>query len=93
MELAQLLNDNWSLIAALVMGGLLMGFIAGLLGIGGGAMLVPILYEVFQRIGVPETQCLHLSIGTSLLVMVPTSLLSFLAHKKRKSVDLRVLKP
>ena len=92
MELAQLLNDNWSLIAALVMGGLLMGFIAGLLGIGGGAMLVPILYEVFQRIGVPENLCLHLSIGTSLLVMVPTSLRSFLAHKKRKSVDLRVLK-
>lgn len=92
MELAQLLNDNWSLIAALVMGGLLMGFIAGLLGIGGGAMLVAILYEVFQRIGVPEALCLHLSIGTSLLVMVPTSLRSFLAHKKRKSVDLRVLK-
>ena len=45
MELAQLLNDNWSLIAALVMGGLLMGFFAGLLGLGGGAMLVPILYE------------------------------------------------
>lgn len=92
MDLAQLLNDNWFLIVVLLMGGLLMGFIAGLLGIGGGAMLVPILYEVFQRIGVSEALCLHLSIGTSLLVMVPTSLRSFLAHKKRGSVDLRVLK-
>ena len=92
MELAQLLNDNWFLIVVLLMGGLLMGFIAGLLGIGGGAMLVPILYEVFQRIGVSEALCLHLSIGTSLLVMVPTSLRSFRAHKKRGSVDLRVLK-
>jgi uncharacterized membrane protein YfcA len=90
VELAQLLNDNWSLIAALVMGGLLMGFIAGPLGIGSGAMLVPILYEVSQRIGVPEALCLHLSIGTSLLVMVPTSLRSFLDHKKQVSVDLRV---
>lgn len=92
MELMQLLTDNWPSIATLLMGGLLMGFIAGLLGIGGGALLVPVLYEVFQHIGVPEELCLHLSIGTALLVMVPTSVRSYMAHKKRGSVDVQVLK-
>ncbi len=76
---------------ALIAGGLGMGFISGLLGIGGGAILVPILYEVFRNVGVPEVSCLHISIGTSLLVMVPTTLRSFKAHHTRGSVDLSVL--
>lgn len=92
LEFSQLLSDNWFLVAALIAGGLGMGFISGLLGIGGGALLVPILYEVFRYVGVPEISCLHLSIGTSLLVMVPTSLRSFYAHKSRGFVDTTLLR-
>ncbi|NQW02214.1 MAG: sulfite exporter TauE/SafE family protein [Rhodospirillales bacterium] len=92
MALIQLIADNGYLVAALLGGGLVMGFIAGLLGVGGGAVLVPVLYEVFRSVGVGEDICLHLSIGTSLLVMVPTSLRSFYAHKKQGSVDLQVLR-
>lgn len=67
--------------------GLATGFIAGLLGIGGGGILVPVLFEVFTWLGVDPAVRMHLTIGTGLAVIVPTSARSFMAHNARGTVD------
>ena len=79
------------LIVALAAAGLATGFLAGLLGIGGGAILVPVLYEVLGAVGVDPDVRMHVAIGTSLAVILPTSLRSFLLHKARGAVDLSVV--
>ena len=73
---------DWALLAgALAVAGLVMGFLSGLFGIGGGGVLVPVLFEVFGAIGVDDAVRMHLSIGTSLAVIIPTSFRSFLHHR------------
>lgn len=78
--------------AALVGAGLVAGVLAGLFGIGGGAILVPVFYQVFGLLGVDEAVRMHLAVGTSLAIIVPTSLRSFLSHKARGAVDMELLK-
>jgi uncharacterized membrane protein YfcA len=73
---------------ALALSGLLTGFLAGLFGIGGGGMLAPVLYEVFASLGIEESVRMHLAVGTSLAVMVPTTMRSFTAHRARGSPDM-----
>jgi uncharacterized membrane protein YfcA len=72
--------------------GALSGFMAGLFGIGGGAILVPVFYECFRLVGVPLEVRMPLCIGTSLAIIIPTSLSSFRAHYKRGAVDMNILK-
>ena len=76
----------------LVAVGALSGFLAGLFGIGGGAVLVPVFYECFRLAGVPLEVRMPLCIGTSLAVIIPTSIRSFRAHRSRGAVDMAVLK-
>jgi uncharacterized protein len=66
--------------------GVLVGVLAGLFGIGGGAIIVPVLYEVFRAIGVSEDVRIQLCIGTSLAIIVPTTVRSYLGHKKKGAV-------
>jgi uncharacterized membrane protein YfcA len=66
--------------------GILVGILAGLFGIGGGAIIVPVLYEVFRVLGVPEDVRMQLCIGTSLAIIVPTTVSSYLGHKKKGAV-------
>src|SRR5262249_10767068 len=66
--------------------GILVGILAGLFGIGGGAIIVPVLYEVFRVLGVPEDVRIQACIGTSLAIIVPTTVRSYLGHKKKNSV-------
>jgi uncharacterized membrane protein YfcA len=80
------------LAAAIVAGGVLAGFLAGLFGIGGGAIIVPVLYEVFRVIGVPDEVRMQLCIGTSLAIIVPTTIRSYLAHRERGAVMPDVLR-
>jgi len=80
------------LAASIVAGGLLSGFLAGLFGIGGGAIIVPILYEVFRIIGVGDAVRMQLCIGTSLAIIVPTTIRSYLAHRERGAVMPEVLR-
>jgi len=80
------------LAAILVVGGALTGFLAGLLGVGGGAIAVPVLYHLFEFIGVPDAVRMQLCIGTSLAIIVPTSLRSLMSHNKRGAVDWATLK-
>ena len=68
---------------AIIAGGVVTGILAGLFGIGGGAIIVPVLYEVFRIIGVPEEVRIQLCIGTSLAIIVPTTIRSYQAHRAR----------
>jgi uncharacterized membrane protein YfcA len=87
---------DWSAIAltvvALAIAGFLSGFLAGLLGIGGGAVVVITLYETFRWMGVDESVRIHLATGTSLAIIAPTTLRSFLAHRARGIADLGFVK-
>src|ERR1700741_4988987 len=76
----------------LIATGALSGFLAGLFGIGGGAVLVPVFYECFRLAGVPLEVRMPLCIGTSLAIIIPTSISSFRAHYKRGAVDMEILK-
>jgi uncharacterized protein len=76
---------------ALAGAGLVTGFLAGLLGIGGGGVLVPVLYEVFTALGVDDAIRMHMAVGTSLAVILPTSLKSFAAHRAKGAVDVAVV--
>ena len=71
------------LAAAIVVGGVVTGVLAGLFGIGGGAVIVPVLYEVFRILGVPEEVRMQLCVGTSLAIIVPTTVQSYRAHRAR----------
>jgi uncharacterized membrane protein YfcA len=71
------------LAAAIVVGGVITGILAGLFGIGGGAVIVPVLYEVFRILGVPEEVRMQLCVGTSLAIIVPTTIQSYRAHRAR----------
>jgi len=81
-------SELLTLVAALLAGGALTGLLAGLFGIGGGAVSVPVLYEVFRVVGVDESVRMQLCVGTSLAVIVPTSIRSALAHRQRGALRL-----
>src|SRR3981081_3983054 len=76
----------------LVAVGALSGFLAGVFGIGGGAILVPVFYECFRLAGVPLDVRMPLCIGTSLAIIIPTSVRSYRAHDARGAVDMEILK-
>jgi uncharacterized membrane protein YfcA len=69
--------------ASIMFAGVVTGVLAGLFGIGGGAIIVPVLFEVFRLLGVPEVVRMQLCIGTSLAIIVPTAVRSYRAHKVR----------
>jgi uncharacterized membrane protein YfcA len=66
--------------------GILVGILAGLFGIGGGAIIVPVLYEVFRAMDVPEDVRIQMCIGTSLAIIIPTTIRSYIEHKKKGAV-------
>lgn len=88
LSLTQLL---W-LAGALSVAGCLTGLLAGLFGVGGGAVLVPVLYEVFGVLKVPESVRMPLCVGTSLAVIVPTALRSFRAHRAHGAADMDIVR-
>jgi uncharacterized membrane protein YfcA len=75
----------------LVAVGAVSGFFAGIFGIGGGAILVPVFYECFRLAGVPLEVRMPLCIGTSLAIIIPTSIRSWRAHYLRGAVDSEIL--
>lgn len=77
---------------AIAAAGVVSGLLAGLLGIGGGAVLVPVFYQVFGLLGVDEAVRMHLSVGSSLAIIIPTSISSFRGHLKRGAVDMDLLR-
>ena len=65
----------------LLAAGALVGFLAGMFGVGGGTVVVPILYEVFVWFSVPDDLRMPLCAGTSLALIIPTSIASFTTHR------------
>lgn len=87
-ELVQYLPD----LALLVGAGVIAGFIAGLFGVGGGTVTVPVLYYWFTHMGISDDVAMHVSVATSLATIIATSLSSSAAHEKRGAVDHDILK-
>ncbi|RUP11063.1 sulfite exporter TauE/SafE family protein [Hyphomicrobium sp.] len=81
-----------ALLALLAGAGLLAGFLSGLLGIGGGGVIVPVLYEVFGAAGVSEDVRMHVTLGTTLAVIAPTVFRSFSAFRARGTVEIDVVR-
>ena len=69
-----------------------VGFVAGLFGIGGGLITVPFLYYIFDSLSVDKDFLMHLAVGTSFAIIIPTSIVSVLTHHKFKAVDFNIVK-
>lgn len=80
------------LAAAMLASGCVAGVLAGLFGIGGGIVIVPVLEFALSYVGVDPAIRMHVAVGTSLAVIIPTSLSSARAHHSRQAVDLAIVK-
>ena len=69
-----------------------VGFVAGLFGIGGGLITVPFLYFIFGSLEIDPQYVMHLAVGTSFAIIIPTSTVSVLTHHKFKAVDFDIVK-
>jgi len=69
-----------------------VGFVAGLFGIGGGLITVPFLFYIFGTLGFDQSYIMHLAVGTSFAIIIPTSIASVLTHHKFKAVDFGIVK-
>ncbi len=81
-----------SLGAGLLVAGVITGVLAGLFGVGGGAVIVPVLASLFEDLGAAKGFEMQLAVGTSLAIIIPTSIRSLAAHRARGAVDMAVLK-
>lgn len=85
--------DQLAILAVGLLGaGAITGVLAGVFGVGGGAVIVPVLYELFGVVGVPVELRMPLSVGTSLAIIIPTSIRSFQAHRAKGAVDMEILR-
>jgi uncharacterized membrane protein YfcA len=80
------------LVTAVVVAGVATGILAGLFGIGGGAIIVPVLYEIFRILGVPEEVRMQLCVGTSMAIIIPTTIRSYIAHRAKGAVLMDVMR-
>ena len=68
------------------------GFFAGFFGIGGGIITVPCLFYIFGAVGIDKSFIMHLAVGTSFAIIVPTAIMSVFTHYKHKAVDFGVVR-
>ena len=92
MESLPSLSEFAPFLLAMLGAGVVAGFLAGLFGIGGGAVLVPVFYQIMIDIGINPEIVMHVAIGTSLAIIIPTSIRSFNGHRKKTAVDMDLLK-
>ena len=83
------LDEILNLLAVLATAAAVAGFMAGLLGVGGGIIMVPALYYAFTILDFDILTRMHLSVGTSLAIIIPTSIISTKTHMEYNAVDLR----
>lgn len=90
--MAEILLAELPLILGLLITGLVAGFLAGLLGVGGGIVIVPVLFTVLGTLSVDIDVRMHMALGTSLATIIPTSIASLRAHHSRGAVDWKLFK-
>lgn len=92
MSIIEFFTQNLTTLLALVATGVFAGILAGLLGVGGGIVIVPVLFFVFQGFGVSPESAMLVATATSLATIVPTSISSIRSHKQKGNVDVDLLK-
>lgn len=85
-------QDLWLLVPLLLATGVMAGVLAGLLGVGGGIVIVPMLYHLFSGFGIETSLAMPLAVGTSLSTIVLTSIVSARKHYAKGGVDLQLVK-
>ena len=91
--ISSILSNEYSyFILLMVLTAFPVGFFAGLFGIGGGLITVPFLFFIFETLNIDKTYIMHLAVGTSFSIIIPTALSSVLTHKKNNYVDLNIIK-
>ena len=86
------LNQIIFILTIMVLSATLVGFMAGFFGIGGGLLMVPILFYIFSFVGVERAFVMHMAVGTSFLIIIPNSIISTITHMKFKAVDFNLVK-
>ncbi|MDA9767734.1 sulfite exporter TauE/SafE family protein [Candidatus Pelagibacter sp.] len=85
-------SEIFYLLTVLAIAAAVAGFMAGLLGVGGGIIMVPALYYAFTVLGYDISTKMHLSVGTSLAIIIPTSIISAKTHMEHNAVDFKMVK-
>jgi len=85
-------NQIIFILTAMVLSAIVVGFLAGFFGIGGGIIMVPILFYIFAFVGMEKSFVMHMAIGTSFLIIIPNSIISTITHMKFKAVDFSLVK-
>ena len=86
------LDQTLFLIIIMILSAFPAGFAAGLFGIGGGLITVPILFYIFTSSGIESSYLMHLAVGTSFAIIIPTSTVSVMTHHQHKAVDFSIVK-
>ena len=86
------INEIFYLLTVLAIAAAVAGFMAGLLGVGGGIIMVPALYYAFTVLEFDIVTRMHLAVGTSLAIIIPTSIISTLTHREHDAVDFNMVK-
>nr|WP_242698752.1 sulfite exporter TauE/SafE family protein [Alteromonas sp. 5E99-2] len=92
MSVIDTIIDNLPVLVALITTGIFAGLLAGLLGVGGGIVIVPVLFFLFQAFGVSPESAMLVATATSLATIIPTSISSIRAHNAKGNVDFVLLK-
>ena len=85
-------NQIIFIVTVMTASAVIVGFMAGLFGIGGGLIMVPVLFYLYSFIGIEKDFVMHLALGTSFSIIVPTSIISTMTHMKFKAVDFGIVK-
>ncbi len=85
-------NQIIFILTAMAASAVVVGFMAGFFGIGGGLIMVPILYYLFSFAGVDHAFVMHIAIGTSFSIIIPNSIISTITHMRFKAVDFNIVK-
>ena len=85
-------NQIIFIVSAMTASAVVTGFMAGFFGIGGGLIMVPILFYIFNFAGIEQAFIMHLALGTSFSIIIPTSIISTMTHMQFKAVDFSIVK-